>query len=88
LEIRDEGEGIDAADLPHVFQPFFRSANSRLHGTTGVGLGLSIAARIVASLGGSITATSERGSGCSMVVRLATLHLPHASSSESAAISP
>lgn len=71
LEVSDHGCGISEAELPHVFEPFFRSAEARRRGISGVGLGLSIAARIVAALGGTIAVESQPGLGCRFVVRLA-----------------
>jgi signal transduction histidine kinase len=46
LEVEDQGCGISETDLPHVFTPFFRSADSRQRGVEGAGLGLSIAKRL------------------------------------------
>ena len=52
------GPASRPADLPHVFEPFYRSAAARREGRAGVGLGLAVAQRIVASLGGTITVES------------------------------
>jgi two-component system, OmpR family, sensor kinase len=59
--VEDRGAGIAAADLPHVFEPFYRSAAARREGRTGVGLGLAVAKRIVDSLDGTITVESTVG---------------------------
>jgi two-component system, OmpR family, sensor kinase len=56
--VEDAGCGIAAADLPRVFEPFFRSADARARGFTGVGLGLSVAQRIAAAFAGRIEAQS------------------------------
>jgi signal transduction histidine kinase len=61
LAVADTGEGIPAADLPHIFEPFFRGDRAR-HGA-GAGLGLSLARRIVETLGGRIVAESEPPNG-------------------------
>ena len=61
VAVEDTGEGIAPADLPHVFDPFFRGDPSR-HGA-GAGLGLALAKRIVEALGGRISAESEPGHG-------------------------
>ncbi|BDG04504.1 sensor histidine kinase [Anaeromyxobacter oryzae] len=58
LEVRDRGIGIDPADLPRLFTPFFRTDRSRARGTGGVGLGLALARRIAAAHGGTITVES------------------------------
>jgi signal transduction histidine kinase len=63
VEVRDEGIGIDANDLPHLFTPFFRSDRSRARRTGGVGLGLALARRIVVAHGGTLTLESQPGQG-------------------------
>lgn len=63
VEVRDRGIGIDAADLPRLFTPFFRTDRSRARGTGGVGLGLALARRIVEAHGGRIGAESVPGKG-------------------------
>jgi two-component system sensor histidine kinase BaeS len=68
LTVRDTGSGIAAADLPNVFERFYRGAGS--HAYPGVGLGLAIARRLVEAHGGSITAPSETGAGALFIVRL------------------
>ncbi len=72
LRVRDTGCGIRAADLPHIFERFFRGDKSRqrLAQTTGTGLGLSICQAIVAAHGGQILVESEEGVGTTMTVRL------------------
>lgn len=59
VHIRDNGVGIDPADLGHIFQPFF-TTKSRKKGT---GLGLSVSYGIIKEHGGEIVVRSERGSG-------------------------
>jgi signal transduction histidine kinase len=58
LSVRDRGSGIDAADLPHVFMPFYRADKSRRSSTGGAGLGLALTKRIVERHGGEITLES------------------------------
>jgi signal transduction histidine kinase len=69
LSVSDEGIGIPAADLPHVFERFRRGRNvvGRIEGT---GIGLAGARQIVEQHGGTITAVSQEGSGTSITVRL------------------
>jgi signal transduction histidine kinase len=71
ITVRDTGEGIDPAFLPHVFEPFRQAENpqTRTHG--GLGLGLSIVRYIAEAHGGSVTAESEgRGRGATFIVTL------------------
>jgi signal transduction histidine kinase len=63
VEVRDGGIGIDAADQPRLFTPFFRTDRSRARGTGGVGLGLALARRIVEAHGGRILVESAPGQG-------------------------
>ncbi|WP_148863638.1 sensor histidine kinase [Marinobacter fonticola] len=65
-EIADRGPGVPEADLPHLFEPFFRSDRAR--GGQGWGLGLAIARDIMQAHDGRITA--ENGSAGGLVVRL------------------
>ena len=58
LFIEDNGPGIESADLPHVFDRFYKSSDSG-----GMGLGLSIAKFLVEAHGGKIWAESEAGRG-------------------------
>ncbi|MBN2118715.1 MAG: HAMP domain-containing histidine kinase [Anaerolineales bacterium] len=58
ISVEDNGPGIEAADLPHVFERFYKSSDSG-----GMGLGLSIAKYLVEAHGGKIWAESEVGKG-------------------------
>lgn len=68
--IEDCGDGIDAADLPHVFERFYRGDPSRARGTGGTGLGLAICRAIVEKAHGEITIASEPGQGTKVVFRI------------------
>ena len=70
LGVQDRGRGLDAEDLPHLFEPFFRSERARRDGHPGVGLGLAVAERIAASSGGTLSVESEPGAGSLFVLRL------------------
>lgn len=59
VRVRDDGVGIPAADLPRIFEPFFRVDRSRSKKTGGHGLGLSLCRRIVRAHGGDVTARSD-----------------------------
>ena len=63
VRVRDSGIGIPEADLPRVFERFFRSANAATEGRSGHGLGLYLAKQITELHQGSITVTSELGKG-------------------------
>jgi signal transduction histidine kinase len=66
----DHGAGIPAADLPHIFERFYRGDPSRTRTTGGFGLGLAIAKALVEAYGGTITADSAPGKGTRMTVEL------------------
>jgi PAS domain S-box-containing protein len=73
VSVIDQGIGIDAAALPHVFDRFFR-AESGKDGIRGLGLGLHIAKSIVEAHGGTITA--ESGDGIGSVFRVTLPYEP------------
>jgi two-component system OmpR family sensor kinase len=70
IVVADQGMGIDAEDLPRVFEPFFRAERSRTRKEGGVGLGLTLGKRIVEAHGGSIAIESELRRGTTVRVRL------------------
>ncbi|HEV3143687.1 MAG TPA: ATP-binding protein, partial [Gemmataceae bacterium] len=70
IVVEDQGFGIATEELPHLFDPFFRAADVRRRGITGVGLGLAVSARIISSFGGRIDVSSEPGKGSRFVIRL------------------
>jgi two-component system sensor histidine kinase BaeS len=61
--IEDTGVGIDSADLPHIFERFYRADRSRTGATGGSGLGLSIVRAIITAHGGKVWARSTPGEG-------------------------
>jgi two-component system sensor histidine kinase MprB len=69
IRVRDHGTGIDEQDLPHLFDRFYRGANSR--GRQGSGLGLAIVRQVAEQHGGSATAVNAPGGGAEF-----TIHLP------------
>jgi two-component system OmpR family sensor kinase len=69
LTVTNSGPGIAPADLPRVFERFYRADQSRT-GTGNAGLGLSICKAIVEAHGGTIEAASEAGMGTTFTVRL------------------
>ena len=70
VEVSDSGPGIPAEDLPRIFERFYRVDKSRSRATGGVGLGLTIAHRLVQAHGGEIDVRSDPGSGAQFSVRL------------------
>ncbi|MET9494096.1 HAMP domain-containing sensor histidine kinase [Streptomyces sp. NPDC006552] len=70
VEVADTGSGIAAADLPYVFDRFWRAEKSRNRRTGGSGLGLSIVRKLAQAHGGSATAASTEGEGSVFTLRL------------------
>ncbi|MEA2621863.1 MAG: two-component system, OmpR family, sensor kinase [Chloroflexota bacterium] len=70
LSVTDNGAGITADELPHVFERFYRGTSSEAERGAGSGLGLSIAKSIVDMHGGRISIQSAPGSGTQIVVSL------------------
>jgi two-component system sensor histidine kinase MprB len=68
LTVRDHGPGIAPADVPYVFERFWRAPAAR--GLPGSGLGLAIVARTVADAGGTITLEPAAGGGTIARIRL------------------
>jgi signal transduction histidine kinase len=79
LAIEDDGEGIAAQDLPHVFERFYRGDPSRSRNTGGTGLGLAICKAIASRWQGSIDIASDLGVGTRVRVRFPVSTLPSAS---------
>jgi two-component system sensor histidine kinase MprB len=69
VRVRDHGPGVAEADLPHIFDRFYRGASSR--GTQGSGLGLAIVRQVAEQHGGSVEVANAPDGGA-----VFTLHLP------------
>jgi signal transduction histidine kinase len=70
INVEDHGPGISGSELPHIFEPFYRSpavVNAQIHGT---GLGLALTKEIAETLGGKVSVVSRLGTGS-----MFTLHL-------------
>ncbi|QMV42902.1 sensor histidine kinase [Cohnella cholangitidis] len=63
VEVEDNGPGIEAEAVPHIFERFYRAEQSRSLQTGGSGLGLAIVKQIIHEHGGNIRATSREGEG-------------------------
>ncbi len=70
IEIRDNGKGIAPADIPRIFERFFRADSARNTSEGGSGIGLSIVKKIIEDHGGHIWATSKEGEGTCMHIVL------------------
>jgi heavy metal sensor kinase len=68
LVVRDTGIGVPAADLPHIFERFYRADSARSPQTEGTGLGLTLAKWIADRHGATISAASEPGAGAGTTV--------------------
>src|SRR4029077_2004993 len=71
ISVEDKGIGISAADLPHVFEPFYRAQRVRDGQVRGVGLGLYLVKRMMESMGGGVSVSSKLPPGSFF-----TLHFP------------
>lgn len=68
ISVRDDGPGVDAADLDRIFNPFFTTKEQ------GTGLGLSVVHQIVAQHGGSVAAEKNAVKGMTFTVSIPVLH--------------
>jgi signal transduction histidine kinase len=66
IRVLDTGPGIDPADLPYIFEPFF---STKPHGG-GTGLGLPICKELIERMGGTIAGKTRDEGGCEFVIRL------------------
>jgi signal transduction histidine kinase len=73
LEVSDNGPGIPAECLPHVFERFYRADKARSRANGGAGLGLSIVKAICAAHGGDVEVSSQEGRGSCFRVELPLL---------------
>jgi two-component system sensor histidine kinase KdpD len=71
ITVTDHGIGIDHAELPHIFEPFYRSPKVSAVQIHGTGLGLALARGIAEAVHGRLSVVSEPAVGSAF-----TLHLP------------
>jgi signal transduction histidine kinase len=63
IQIEDDGEGVDPADIPRLMRPFEQGQNALTRSTEGAGLGLPIVALLCEAMGGALRLVSARGQG-------------------------
>jgi signal transduction histidine kinase len=71
IDVTDTGAGIEEADLPYIFEMFYKKPNVR--GVKGSGLGLTISREIIQSHGGDISVRSRKGEGATFSITLPAL---------------
>ncbi len=76
IRVADDGIGINAEDLPHIFEPFYRVRSAAVMKVGGTGLGLSIVKDCVERHKGEIRVESEPGRGTTITVMLPIIHHP------------
>ena len=76
LTVQDQGVGIPAEEVPHIFEPFYRASNivDRIAGT---GIGLASVSQIIEQHGGTITVESEVGVGTTFIIHLPLINEKH-----------
>jgi signal transduction histidine kinase len=70
IAVVDEGLGIPAEAVPHLFERYYRAANVNHRHISGIGLGLAVVQQIVRLHGGTITVESAEGAGSTFTIRL------------------
>lgn len=77
ITVEDRGRGIPAAEVPHLFEPFFRGAEAVSSQTRGSGLGLSLVKRIADAHGGAVEVRTAPGRGSAFTLVLPALARSH-----------
>jgi PAS domain S-box-containing protein len=73
IAVSDEGIGIPEAELPHLFQRFYRASNVEERQISGLGIGLYVVKELVTLHGGTVEAISEEGRGSTFTITLPML---------------
>ena len=73
IRVADNGMGISKADLPHVFEPFYRTATAE-HLCDGVGIGLTVVRDMTMAMGGTVAVDSMKDQGSIFTVKLPCKH--------------
>jgi signal transduction histidine kinase len=76
VTVSDQGIGIPAAALPHLFTRFYRAPNAEAWHISGMGIGLYVAQEIIRLHEGEIQVTSEEGKGSSFTLSLPPARTP------------
>ncbi|HYO30375.1 MAG TPA: ATP-binding protein [Thermomicrobiales bacterium] len=76
LQVKDTGEGIAPADLPHVWDRFYRAGSARERDGGGAGLGLALVKELTEAMGGSVGVESTPGAGSCFSLRLPVARTP------------
>jgi two-component system phosphate regulon sensor histidine kinase PhoR len=79
LRVSDNGIGIPPADMPHIFERFYRVDKGRSRVSGGTGLGLSIVKHMIQAHHGSVQVQSEPGKGTTIILRLPVQQQPFSS---------
>jgi signal transduction histidine kinase len=77
IRVADRGIGIDAADLPHIFQPFYRGRRALDSQVRGSGIGLSVVMHVVRMHGGDVQVDSRAGEGTTVTIVLPATASPN-----------
>lgn len=75
FSVVDNGPGMSAEDVEHIFEPFYRGAHASTHATAGAGLGLPVARMLTRRNHGELSIVSHLGQGARAELRLAASHL-------------
>jgi signal transduction histidine kinase len=70
IQVADTGPGIPRRSLKKVFDDFYRVDNSTTRATRGTGIGMALVRKLVALMGGSVTAGNNDGPGCTITIRM------------------
>ena len=73
ISVEDRGPGISPADLPHVFEPFYRGKHGEASQAPGIGLGLTLVKRVAEAHGGTVEAVSAGGARFSIFLPFSRL---------------
>ena len=72
ITVADTGVGINAGDMPHIFEPFYQGANSS--SDVGTGVGLSLVQQMTEAMGGTVEVESTQGKGATFTLTIPLKH--------------